>query len=85
MLYFKFGVNQCVVFDLWASKAVNMLVTCHGPIGIVYTCLHNRSMDFHRTKTKLYLEASFTIMCSKESVENNLKLCLVECITFSKT
>jgi hypothetical protein len=35
-------------------------------------------MDFYGTKTKLYLEASFIIMCGKESVENNLKYAYYE-------
>ena len=33
--------------------------------------LRNHSMKFYGTKTKLYLEASFIIMCSKESIRNN--------------
>ena len=36
-------------------------------------------MDYYRTKTKLYLEASFIIMCGKESVENNLYDSYIEC------
>jgi hypothetical protein len=66
----------------------SQLVTCHGPIGIAYTrlaeklwCLenlkqpylHNHSMDFYRTKTKLYLEASFFIVYGKEDIEHNIK------------
>ena len=34
-------------------------------------------MDFYRTKTKSYLEASFIIVCDKESVENKQKICLL--------
>ena len=30
-------------------------------------------MKFYGIKTKMYLEASFIIMCDKESVRNNLK------------
>ena len=35
--------------------------------------LRNRLMDFYRTKTKSYLEASFIIVCGKESAENKQK------------
>ena len=34
-------------------------------------------MDFYRTKTKLYLEASFIIVCTKESVENKQKILML--------